>query len=153
MDTASGGFSEIWILVIIIALSIGSWALCRHYREEYGTTEMSRFRGFGLLFGLLLVVVGTATMCQYILEPTSEPAMEYMLGCGGIVAGGTLLSVLCCMGILRRYSGREAAAMILRLFVVGFATYMVAAWIMTALFFWLFAKLFPRKKYVVVEVD
>ncbi len=151
MKSSGGGFPEIWILVIIIVVSIGSWALAKKYREEYGTTEMSRFRGGGLFLGFCFLLVGTAFMCQPVVEQGRAPSMDTLAEGAIAVLIGTGLSLVCCLGILRRYSGRAAVAMIFRLFVVGVSVYMMVSWILTAVFMWLFSKLFPRRRYIIVE--
>lgn len=139
------------VAAIIIGVSIASCVLSKKYREQYGTTEMSRIRGTGLFMGFVLILLGTSWLIESVVTAGATPQG---FGEGAlVVAGGTLLSVLCCMGILRRYSGRQAAAMIFRLFIVGLGVYMVFSWILTGLFFWLFAKLLPRRKYVLIETD
>jgi len=150
-STNNGMTFMLIVAAIIIGVSIASCVLSKKYREQYGTTEMSRIRGTGLFMGFVLILIGTSWLIEAVVTPG---AVLEDFGAGAlVVAGGSLLSVLCCIGILRRYSGGQAATMIFRLFIVGLGVYMVFSWILTVLFFWLFAKLLPRRKYVLIETD
>jgi len=142
--------------VVIVVISIGSWLLAQKFRGDYGTEEMSRVRGFGLILGLTVVLVGTVMMIESVTTDAVRAPVEYMKGSALAIVGGTGLCVLCCMGILKRYTGMQAVGMILRLFVVGLAIYLLISWIAVGITMWIGWKLFracTRRRYVVIEAD
>lgn len=143
------------ILAVIGGMTIGFWLASKKLREEYGVRLMSRWMGAGLLLGLMIVTAATIQMACMARDGTLlADRRELLIGVLCIV-GGTALSILCCLRVLREYPEKGGFGMIARLLVVGVAVYLLASWIVAVAVLWLAAKAFRRRihgrEYIIIE--